>query len=388
MTPPNHDPGKDQIHNRDDKTPPSSNTPKQGKRPPLYLGLPTSRTTSTIILLALISTPIALTIAATVALILIFNPSGVIKQAESATTEPKPPPRIVAFSPAIAQTLRDINLAHLIVARHGYDQLTDQSLPPVGDQAGVNYERLIAVNPTHIFTQFGNLPTPPRLQAIASEQHWSLIDLPLTSLDHLLAAIDRIADELSPAIFPQSEPDELRRRILATPRVATLHDLATGKRNTFNPQPHQSIIILYSTDPPAAAGPGSFHHDVAERLGLNPFPRSGPAYQTLDAEDLIRLDPYAIVLILPAPQHPAPPPEMPTPQTLGRLATLGLNATQNNRLAHLSHPAIILPSTRIADLSDTIEKLAKQWGIPQHTQTSNSSQPAPAPKTNHHPASQ
>lgn len=355
-------------------------TPDPKKRPKLYLGLPTSKSTSTLIFLALISTPIALAIAATVALILILRPQGAIAPPASSTTaqQPTQPPRIVAFSPAIAQILRDINLAHLTVARHGYDHITDQSLPPVGDQAGVNYERLLATNPTHIFTQFGNLPTPPRLTAISAEQSWSLIDLPLTSLDQLLTAIDRIADELSPSILPDANPNELKRRIRAIPRVAALHQLADGNRNTFDPKPNQSIILLYSVDPPAAAGPGSFHHDAAQRLGLNPLPHTGPPYQTLDAEDLIRLDPYAIVLLLPAPQSPTPPSELPTPATLGRLATLNLRATQHNRLAHLSHPATILPSTRIADLAETLEDLATRWEIPQRSQPTSDATPQPA----------
>src|SRR5688572_2242849 len=72
-----------------------------------------------------------------------------------ATADRAGPPRVVALSPGLAVTMRDLGLGDLLAGRHGFDAWSDPALPVCGDQSGLDYERLLAVRPTHILVQWG-----------------------------------------------------------------------------------------------------------------------------------------------------------------------------------------------------------------------------------------
>ena len=59
------------------------------------------------------------------------------------------------------------------------------------------------------------------------------------------------------------------------------------------------VLLLWPTNPPAAVGPGSFHHEVLVRAGGRPAIESGSAYIELDAEGVLALAPDAIMVISP-----------------------------------------------------------------------------------------
>ncbi|MFT3687000.1 MAG: hypothetical protein QM783_19115 [Phycisphaerales bacterium] len=97
-------------------------------------------------------------------------------------------PRVAAPAPGISQILRDLGCADLIVARHAYDKWSRQSLPVCGDQQGVDYEKLIETNPTHVFVQLGEQDLPERLKALARERGWVVRNVPLLTLDDVAHA--------------------------------------------------------------------------------------------------------------------------------------------------------------------------------------------------------
>src|SRR5689334_23210000 len=78
----------------------------------------------------------------------------------SPPNEPAPSssPRVVALSPAVARTMRDLGLGKYLVGRHGFDQWSAQSLPVCGDQNGIDYETLVRARPTQVFLQVADVP--------------------------------------------------------------------------------------------------------------------------------------------------------------------------------------------------------------------------------------
>lgn len=268
-----------------------------------------------------------------------------------ASAEPGPP-RVVVLSPAAGVTLRDLGMAHLAVGRHGFDIALDHSLPVCGDQSGIDYEALIRARPTHVIIQWGARDHPPRLADLARRHGWRLIDHNPLALDDIIAHADRLYDEFRPATPPTTgamvDPPP-RPSVWIPRRIEALGRTPFADR----------VLLLAALDPPAALGPGSCHHDVLVRLGGTPALATGAPYQTLDAEDVRRLAPDLIVLILPrTPGSPAPQP--PTfeqlRRRLGRLGTLDLPALDRQRLFLLDDPEFLTPSTAIVRFAEELAR--------------------------------
>ena len=117
-----------------------------------------------------------------------------------------------------------------------------------------------------------------------------------------------------------------------------------------------TILLLASIDPPAAVGPGSFHHDLLLELGLTPaidaaHPLAGPWIE-LDAEDVRRLSPDGIIFLLPG---------TPTVPELGVLGRLGLPALEAGRAGVVSDPLALLPSTALGDVARRMAAIVQSW---------------------------
>ncbi|MEL7473667.1 MAG: hypothetical protein AAGK04_10155 [Planctomycetota bacterium] len=196
-------------------------------------------------------------------------------------------PRIAALAPAIASTLQQLNLGDRIVARHAYDVTLDPSIPSAGDQSGLDYETLIRADPTHVLLDWGERDIPTRLRTLADERGWIIEILRMTTLDETrdafagLAARFGVNDSLTPAL------DEALR---ARPERARV-----GR-----------VLLLMRASPPEALGPGGHHHEILVALGATPALTTGASWQSLDAEDLRRIDPDAVILVSPN-ANDAPP---------------------------------------------------------------------------------
>jgi ABC-type Fe3+-hydroxamate transport system substrate-binding protein len=196
-------------------------------------------------------------------------------------------PRIVALSPALAIILRDLGLESHIVGRHAYDMVLPPSVPVCGNQTGIDYEALIGVRPTDVLLQWGRRELPARLQTLAREHHWAVSDYELLALDDVL-----------------STTADLNRRFAAADPQHRGDDLLARMRTAWAPHPGElaaagRILLLESIDPPAALGPGSFHHQILERLGATPAITAGKPFMTLDAEGVLSLAPDGIIIFSP-----------------------------------------------------------------------------------------
>jgi ABC-type hemin transport system substrate-binding protein len=296
-------------------------------------------------------------------------------------------PRIAALAPAIAMLVSELGLRDALVARHAYDAFADQSLPTAGDQSGIDYEALLRSAPTHVLLQWGSRELPEPLVRTVRERSWTLKSFALLTLDDIPRAADELATMLAPSVDAR--------------RARDLHERfarAFARRDAIDPARVGRVLLLYSTDPPVALGPGSWHHQLLERLGARPAIVEGSASMSLHAEDVLRLAPDAIVLVRPrsAQAPPKAPPGAPSSQDsavsrearlalLGPLAKLDLPAARSGRVLLLDDPAALTPGPNLIALADQLAETLIAWSVesplgvgPAPTPTAAPS-PAPAP---------
>jgi len=268
-----------------------------------------------------------------------------------------PPPRastarVVVLSPALAGTLRWLDLGGIIVGRHGFDGWSDQSLPVCGDQAGFDYETLLRVNPTHILVEWGDRPLPDRMTSLAKERGWGVHNFSTLSLDDVAKTTDELA-----AMFAKGPVDP------ATPKPSQRLRGAWSKRPGPDLAGAGRVLMLVSASPPTALGPGSAHQEILLGLGGRAALDTGGTYQTLDAEDVLKLKPEAIVLIVPrkpgTPQEPAS--EAKLAELLGPLAKLNIPALQNRRVTLLDDPEGLLPGASLVRFADGLHAALVKW---------------------------
>lgn len=254
-------------------------------------------------------------------------------------------PRIVALSPAAAQIVRDLGLGAKLVGRHGFDTFSDQALAVCGDQAGIDYEALLGARPTHVLLQWGRRERPTRLTELAAANRWSVHDYPLLALADVDDAAAEMAALFGVATLPPIRGHEEGRR----PERA-----AVGR-----------VLLLYGTDPPSALGPGSFHHDLLVDLGATPAISEGRAFMTLDAEDVLRLAPDAVMIFDPReagrPAGNVPPAEL--VRRLGALGRLDVPAFRAGgaRVVLIDDPMCATPGTNLRGLRAEMAGVLDGW---------------------------
>jgi ABC-type Fe3+-hydroxamate transport system substrate-binding protein len=265
-------------------------------------------------------------------------------------------PRIVSMSPAIGLILADLHDEPYCVGRDGHDVGLPDSLPIMGDQMRQDYEAIISASPTHVFTQWGSLDPPARLAELAKTNHWVLSDSRLLSLADIRETTLKIDSQVCDALHKPSP----------SPECAAL---VKKMDEAFAPHPGRyaglgRVLLLAAATPPAAFGPGSCHYELLQSLGATPAITSGAAYINLDAEDILRLSPDAIILINPRSRFAQPTPEEAAKNQTDRLAPLTLYdipAAKNHRLALIDDPVAYIPSTSMIHLADQVREILDGW---------------------------
>lgn len=285
-----------------------------------------------------------------VALTLVMLAPGCERAAPSnaAAGEDDGSPRIVALSPAIAIMLEDLGLRDRIIGKHDYDLLLGAGVPAVGHNESIDYERLIGLRPTHVLLQWAGEP-PGRLVELSDSKGWAVKNLDLLELESVREGVRTLA-----AMFPATSQRE--------------EQLLTRMRSAWDePDPRLAragrVLLLASVDPPSAVGPGSFHHEALVAIGGVPAIDDGSPWMELDAEDVLRLAPDAIVLLEP---RPVGSPETavtagPIRERLGRLTELGLPAVERGRLAIDTDPLVLTPSTAMIGFAERLRSTLSAW---------------------------
>lgn len=252
-------------------------------------------------------------------------------------------PRIVSLSPALSIILADLGLATRIVGRHGFDRTLDPALPIVGDQTGVDYETLARLDPTHVLIEQGADEPPAMLATLASERGWTVIARPMLALDDIPAAVDAIAEAFTNEPGVRDRHADLRDRF----GRAWAHDDTVARR-------FGRTLVVYWTSPIGVAGPGSFHHDLLARLGVEALPQAGGPYQTLDAEDLRRLAPESVLLLSPDISDDAA-------ASVRELWTKWeIPAALHSRITVIRRWTFLTPSTSMIELAEELRRLADE----------------------------
>lgn len=253
--------------------------------------------------------------------------------------------RIVVLSPALAATLDDLGVRARVVGRHGWDMVLDPSIPVCGDQSGLDYEALLAVRPTVVIVEFNPSDLPQRLVRMAAEQGWEVLNLPALGLSDVVRVTRALEERFAPGA---GLADRLEH--LSAPEGA----LGRAGR----------VMLVAGEQPIAALGPGSVHHELLLRLGGVPAVTEGGPFQELDAEDMLRLAPEGVVVLLPRTPRSAPGAPLTSDEVGARpgLALLrGTPAAERGRLALIDDPLCLTPSTSLLRVAADLRAVLRRW---------------------------
>ncbi len=258
--------------------------------------------------------------------------------------------RLVVLSPALAIMLDHVGGGDLMIGRHDFDQIyTDR--PACGHQGGIDYEQVLALDPTHILIEWGARPLPDRLVSLAADHDWSIERTELRTLDDILNATDMLEERFG--TVQDNSPASSSLALSWAPSTKAINRVGR-------------VLLLGATNPPGALGPGSFHHEILTSLGGVPAIIEGAPWIQLDAEDIIALAPDAIVLIAPATNGTGI--ESIGDQAinhLGGIGTLDLPATSNQRVAVLDGVAYLTPSSAMAEFARDLRSVLESWMPPE-----------------------
>lgn len=291
--------------------------------------------------------------------------------AESAAQHEEP--RIAVFSPAIGIMLRDLGYEDQIVGRHSFDTALSQSIPVVGSHIEIDDEMLIGTEPTILIFERNSIAIPERITALADERGWAIWTYRLESLDDIANTLDDLYLKL--VGFPEdanSDGDPLTFETDPAKRFDV--DLPSARlARAWSPVGRDAelagrTLLLAGTDPAGALGPGSFHAQLAERMGIANALTTGGMWQELDLEDLIELAPDSILIFDPRDDQPAigAPEPMGWDEieaALGPIASLPIPAVESRRVGVITHPQALLPSSTLAQVADEIRDTLAQWQV-------------------------
>jgi len=245
--------------------------------------------------------------------------------------------RLAVLSPASAVILRNLGREDSVAARHGFDIVLDPALPVAGDQAGLDYETLLRTDPTDIILEQSAQEIPVKLEEFAEKHGWRVHTIPMVSLMDIRDAIGTL-DAISSGTGEGTD---------AGAAMLTRFDRAILERPT-SAKPLGRVLLLTWTDPIGVMGPASFHFELLAALGATPIPETGAMYMTIDAEDVLRMDPDSIVLLMPGRKDGK------IEEALGPLADIHLRAVEEGRTVLINHPLGLTPSTSMIDLADEL----------------------------------
>lgn len=282
--------------------------------------------------------------------------AGCAEPTQPSTPSSRAPLRIVSFSPAISRTLADLGLADHVVGRTPFCTAIDPSVAIVGDLRDVDFERLVRVQPTHLLIQPESGGIHPTLAELADEHGWTIGAWQLNTIEDIRQMVLEL---------PQIVAGEDEAMLTATTaRAATLineldHALrpyrSSAGRSGADIGWRDRVLVITGVDPVLAFGRQTYMDDVLRAFGLsNAVDDRG--WVQLSLEDVVRLDPAAIVLV-----NTTAPEDADVRAIMGPVARAATTAARQNRLRVLRHPDALLPSTAIIDVADELRNICKQF---------------------------
>ncbi len=267
--------------------------------------------------------------------------------AASAIGTPMPPRlvdrlRIVSLSPAMSRVLVDMGLEAAIVGRSRFCEFLDPAIPVAGDLLRVDVERILALEPTHVLRQPPAREDRSPLEELARRQGSSP---PILARLEDIADVRRFVRSLPRALAP--EAGELRAALEARAGAidAALQRIVTPANGAAGGGA-EPVLLVHALRPPGVFGRDTYLDEMLRARGVsNAF--DGPGWRTITAEDLVRLDPAAIVLVS---DRPAEADAM-LAEAKAAWGDLGLRAVRDGRLAVLAHREALRPGSGLIEVA-------------------------------------
>lgn len=256
-------------------------------------------------------------------------------------TPPAPPaavppgPRIVCTVPAATANLVELGATDKLVGVSRFDSLflpeEKKNLPVIGDYDTLDYERVVALQPTAIILQTAEWKIPARLKELATAHHFEIINIRMDTIDDLWTTLG----VLGKAAGAEKEAEHA----IALAKA----DLAELAKEVAN-QPRVKVLYAMSRSPMMVAGGKTFVDEMLTLAGGDNVGRAaGESYPVIDPETLIKLAPD--VLLVTAPSEPAQVPGDPRIDPWLKYAT---PAARNNRIKLVTSPSSEMLTTEIA----------------------------------------
>ncbi len=171
----------------------------------------------------------------------------------SAPAEAAPRPRIVTFSPALTEIVFDMGLGEHVVGVTRFCILPKgETRPRVGDAAAVNAEAILSVRPDLLLVQTKHTE---RFEGVRQlDPHVKVEPFEIETVAQIKEAVRRIGRIVG--------REQLARRTLQR-YESKLQAVAGEVEGRSRPR----VLFVMGTERPAAAGPGSFVHDLIELAG-------------------------------------------------------------------------------------------------------------------------
>jgi len=289
--------------------------------------------------------------------------------------------RFVTLSPAIGVMLRDLGFEDSIVGRHSYDMALSKTIPAVGSHIDIDYELLISLEPTAIYIERTSVAIPGKLMELADEFGWRVISYELKTLDDIAMTLDDLYLKLVGFGDEPKTADEMFNFDIDPTKKFDMDFPSARLASAWSPMGAAAskagrVLVLAGIDPPGAMGPGSFHGQLIERMGLTPAIVEGGMWQEFDHEDLINLAPNSILVFAPESESNDPNAFDPNAligeptamgwdeivERLGSIADLPIPAIEHRRVAIVTHPLGLLPSSSFGQVADEVRRAVEGWG--------------------------
>ena len=256
---------------------------------------------------------------------------------ETAPVSGSDAPRIVSLTPAVTQMLIDLDRADQIVGVGQYDPVAHANQPIVGDLLNIDYEKLLAVRPTHVFIQpEREIGIPEKLQRLAEEHNFTIGAFHIDRLEDITQTLhnpEADSPRLGEALDIEKQAKRLANRIDA--RLGRLSKLTSS-------EPSPKTLLVFRTEPLGVIGRNTYMHQILTIAG-GQNALEGESYQTLDREKLLAIQPETIVLLVSPEQMPPDRIER-WKQTMGKL---DIPAATNDRIHVIRDPVALLPSSSV-----------------------------------------
>ncbi len=269
---------------------------------------------------------------------------------ESHAAQSESPLRIVSLSPAISRTLVDLDLGESVVGRTPFCDSLSRSIPVVGDQQSVDYERLVRLRPTHLLIQLSVTGVDPELIALADRYGWSLGQWRLDTIED----VERMVGELPGLLAPEPNAEHRALSNAASTLRNALVRCRTVDRSGPVPPWTGRVLLVSHIEPVMVFGQETYLDELVTALGSTNAVRAR-GWATLSLEDVVRMRPDAVVVVSPQ-LRPAE-----NGDWAGPLAELDIPAVHEGRIAMLAHPDAFLPASSVVEVAGEMRSILRSF---------------------------